>query len=339
MDYLEFNQKLDEYLDKKKYSFYLYTLKSNIEFLKKTVKRLDIFKILGTDIIHFQYKQYVSGVETLELVREFLDDLGDEYSSCFDESFAAGFFNFSDSTEPEDEKIRNLTYIENGYKFYNVTFGGNIVDGVRLIHEFFHYLNIGAYQAAPVFSELISIYMENKYLDFILSKGYSKDDITNVRLFRYFNYDQTCIKLYRQSILLNLKSELGYIDEDSYQFIDSYKEQLDFPSMSKNDYISLLKKVNMDIKKGFVPDISFRYFLGTVYSSYLLNKEDSLDDVLLLNKCLMYDSKTPLSKCAEILDLYDTTFDETIKVTNDYYRPSIIAYKKNNEKTLKGPIN
>ena len=49
MNYLKFNQELDEYLDSHKYSFYLYTLKSNIEFLKEAKKRLDPFKIIGSN--------------------------------------------------------------------------------------------------------------------------------------------------------------------------------------------------------------------------------------------------------------------------------------------------
>ena len=39
MNYLKFNQELDEYLDSHKYSFYLYTLKSNIEFLKVSKRK------------------------------------------------------------------------------------------------------------------------------------------------------------------------------------------------------------------------------------------------------------------------------------------------------------
>lgn len=45
MNYLKFNQELDEYLDSHKYSFYLYTLKSNIEFLKKAKKSLILLKL------------------------------------------------------------------------------------------------------------------------------------------------------------------------------------------------------------------------------------------------------------------------------------------------------
>ncbi len=72
MNYLKFNQELDEYLDSHKYSFYLYTLKSNIEFLKEAKKRLDPFKIIGSNKLCLECNQFVDGMETLDLVSEFL---------------------------------------------------------------------------------------------------------------------------------------------------------------------------------------------------------------------------------------------------------------------------
>lgn len=43
MDYLNFNHKLNDYLKDKEYSFYLYSLKYNIEFLEEAKKRIRLY--------------------------------------------------------------------------------------------------------------------------------------------------------------------------------------------------------------------------------------------------------------------------------------------------------
>ncbi len=334
MDYFRFNQELDEYLNRHKYSFYLYTLKSNIEFLKEAKKRINPFKIIGSNSILLKYDQFISGMKTIDLVTSFLDSLGGEYCSYFDKSFRNGTFGFCNSSEQANQKWGNYSYINGDNKLYDVLLNNNIADGKNIIHEFFHYLNLDAYRSSAVFSELISIYMENKYLDFLSQNGYSKKDIATSKLFRYLDYNVVCTNLYQESLILMLKEKIGYIDEDSYQFITDYKEQLSFPEMSKKEYISLLKNIasnirltNNDNSVKFKPDISYRYFFGTVYSSCLLNNPDSLEDVLLLNKCLMYNKETEIFKGFELLGIDDLLFDDAIKMTNDYYKPSIITYK------------
>lgn len=340
MNYLKFNQELDEYLDSHKYSFYLYTLKSNIEFLKEAKKRLDPFKIIGSNKLCLECNQFVDGMETLDLVSEFLNSIDKRYTYYFERSLNDGSFGFCDSIN-DTKDFSNNAYISNNRNLYNVAFNGNIADGKTLIHEFFHYLNLDSYLASPVFSELISIYMENKYLDFIYEKGYSKNDIAVSRLFRYLSYNYSCNKLYNDSILLNIKDKIGYIDEDSYQFIIDYREELDFPNMTKDEYLFILHTLVNDIngfdknnpRKNirFRPDFIYRYFIGTAYSSYLLKEEDSLKDVLLLNDSLIYDKKLPILKCVELLGIDEVNFDEVIKATNEYYRPSIITYKLENK--------
>lgn len=325
MDYFKFNQELDEYLNSHKYSFYLYMLETNIEFFEESKKRLDPFKIIGSNRICLECNQFVDGIETLNLVTEFLNNIDDRYAYYFEKSLSDGNFAFCDSIN-DDGDFSNTAYISKNKNLYNVSFNGTITDGKTLIHEFFHYLNLDAYLVSPVFSELISIYMENKYLDFIYEKGYSKNDIAINRLFRYLSYNYSCNKLCNDSILLNIKNKIGYLDEDSYDFITKYKEQLSFPDISRKEYITSLRKMKNSIKS-FKPDVNYRYFLGTVYSSHLLNSDYGLDDVLLLNDCLIYDKETSISKAFEILDLTDISFEDTIKETNDYYKPAIISYK------------
>lgn len=56
----------------------------------------------------------------------------------------------------------------------------------------------------------------------------------------------------------------------------------DIAGFDKNDF---------NKNKNFRPEFAYRYFLGTVGSSYLLQEKNSLDDVLLLNNSLIYNKK------------------------------------------------
>ena len=324
MDYLNFNHKLNDYLKDKEYSFYLYSLKYNIEFLEEAKKRINPFKLVNRKVITLKYEQDVYETETIDLVFEFLNCIDKKYSQSFNQSIIDGSFAFLDSNE-NLENLSDHSYIKQNKKLYDVLLNNNITDGERIVHEFFHYLNNKKYLSLPYFSELISIYMENEYLDFIKTKGYSKTDIATTRLYRYLDYNYVCNKLYYDSIFLNLKKELGYIDESTYQFINEYKESLNFPDISQNKYIAKLRNIAKNINK-FNPDVSYRYFFGTAYSSYLLNNKDGLDRVLSLNDCLMKKNLSIIDSF-EMLGLNYVSFGDAIIATNDYYKPSILTYK------------
>ena len=68
--------------------------------------------------------------------------------------------------EIDSKRVKN----ECGLFSYTVKFNGTIKDSSVIVHEFFHFLNIDNYKLAPIFSEFISIFMENKFLDFLDNK-------------------------------------------------------------------------------------------------------------------------------------------------------------------------
>ena len=119
MNYLKFNQKLDEYLDSHKYSFYLYTLKSNIEFLKEAKKRLDPFKIIDSNKLCLECNQFVDGMETLDLVSEFLNSVDKRYTYYFERSLNDGSFGFCDSINDTND-FSNNAYISNNKNLYDI---------------------------------------------------------------------------------------------------------------------------------------------------------------------------------------------------------------------------
>ena len=65
--------------------------------------------------------------------------------------------------------------------------------------------------------------MENKYLDFLETKGYSKNDVAQARLDRYLDFYHLRNSLYYETAFLNVAKEAGTYD---YEFLMKYKDKL-----------------------------------------------------------------------------------------------------------------
>lgn len=76
MNYSKLNEGLDEYLQKYENTFYVSNLDMNINLIREGNKRFDLFKMLGSDEINLKPQEKISGLETLNLVTEFLSELG-----------------------------------------------------------------------------------------------------------------------------------------------------------------------------------------------------------------------------------------------------------------------
>ena len=332
MEYFKLNDTFNDFLNEGQNEFYVSNLDLAVSFLKKGRKKINLFKLIGSNVLNLKLKEKVSGIETLDLVTKFLSNLGEDYLEYFKESFNNGYFDFHNSFDEDEQNIKNQCNNKN----YSVKFTGTINDSTCVIHEFFHSLNSSNSKVAPVFSEVISIYMENKFLDFLIENGYSRTDVAKSRILRYIDFWNCHNELSIESDFLNLKNHLGYLDENSYSFINEHSKELNFYNMKKEDFLMYLNYLNklMDNKK-FNPDYSFRYFIGTAYSSYLLMQDDSLDKVLALNEYMMQPMEyTDVETAFRILGIKqkdDTCF---IKATNEYYQKEALIYKNNNSKQL-----
>lgn len=189
VEYKELNERLEKYCKENEKTYYIMNLHSILLILFEAKNILiNPCERLETNIIRLAYDEKVDGLTSISLVREFLSTLGSNYTDLFDESFRNGSFGYEDViNDKSDMPLYKAGLLKNN-KYYNVGFKGNILDGYSLVHEFFHYLNISKSNFADLFSELISIYMENKYLDFLETKGHSKTDILKTRLQRYISF-------------------------------------------------------------------------------------------------------------------------------------------------------
>ena len=330
MKYSNLNDGIDGYLKNYEDTFYVSNLDFAINLIRTGGKKLNLRNTTNYNVENQGLEEKVSGVETLDLVTSFLAELGGDYLQCFTMSFNEGRFDFYNDLGNNDKKIKDIC----SYEGYTVNFNGTISDSCTTIHEFFHSLNINNYKLAQIFSEMISIFMENKFLDFLNTKGYSRTDIAKLRLVRYNDFSSTWSELLLESDFLNLKNKIGYLEEDSYDFIAMHEKELNFPHLSKEYFIEILEfldnrfKNSEKIEQAFNPEYSFRYYIGTIYSSYLLLQEDSLDKVLLLNEYLRKPvEETDIETAFRIIGIKDETDFRFIDATNKYYQKEKLIYQ------------
>lgn len=330
MKYSNFNDGIDEYLKKYEDTFYVSNLDFAIDLIRTGGKKFNLRNTTNYNAEDQGFEEKISGVETLDLVTSFLAELDGDYLQCFTKSFNEGRFDFYNDLENNDKKIKDMC----NYEGYTVNFNGTVCDSYAIIHEFFHSLNIRNYKLVPIFSEMISIFMENKFLDFLNTKGYSRNDIAKLRLARYNDFSVIWNSLTIQSNFLNLKNKIGYLDEESYDFISMHEKELNFPHLSKEDFIEVLEflddriKNSEKIEQAFNPEYSFRYYIGTIYSSYLLLQEDSLNKVLLLNEYLRKPvEETDIETAFRIIGIKDETDFRFIDATNKYYQKEKLIYQ------------
>lgn len=338
IEYKELSERLEKYCKEYEKTFYIMNLYPILLILFDAKKNLiNPYKKLKTNIIKLTYDEKVDGLTSISLVREFLNTLGRNYKDLFDESFRNGSFGYEDViNDKSDMPLYQAGFIKNN-KYYNVGFEGNILDGKCIVHEFFHYLNISNSNLSDLFSEFISIYMENKYLDFLETKGYSKTDILKAELKRYLDFFDGQQDLFYETLILNVEEKLGAIKEQDYDFLNSYKDyflkDINIDIYYKNINVALNKLRNIDnkninIKNKFSPNYAFRYFFGVLLSSYLFTSDDGLvtSRVLHLNNKLSNNEILSFFDGFKLLDINiedNATIDNLIAAVNIYYNEAL----------------
>lgn len=333
MSYSKLNNIFDKYLKSHSDCFFVSNLDFASNFLEKGTEKINLFKIIEAKRVNLNLDEKVSKTESLDLVIKFLSSLNDNYLENFKQAINNGGFIFENSSKV------NGSYCEDGKCIIDLK--GAIIDSTVILHEYFHLLNNENSKLAPIFTEAVSIYMENKFLDFLIETGYSRLDVAKIRMIRYFNFYRTNDELSFKVPFLNLKKKLGHLDEDSYIFISRYSKELNFPNMPKENFLYFLEHLDEVIQKEdkdgkeFEPDYIFQYYLGTAYSSYLLMQDNSLDKVLALNEYMMQPTEiTNIETAFKILGIRNKDDMSFIEATNEYYQKEALIYKNNNSKQL-----
>lgn len=327
IDITQLNGDLEDYLQKNNREFYIINLGRNIELLSEIKNLIDPYQDKEKNKIRFTEK--IDGVTSIQLVREYLATLGTSYVEKFDEAFQKGIFGFDNSKDRFYSYSLNRAGVRKGHNYFNVDFKGTLLDSNVLIHEFFHYLNESTYRSRELLTEFISIYMENEYLEFLEQKGYSKNEISKMRVERYLDFYDLTQDLYYETTALNLENKLGPINKKDIHFIKMYQDKLIPSTFEDKDYYKMIEVVASEFygssRCKFDPVVSYEYFFGTLLSSYLLTRKDkdTTKKILELNEKLA--NGISYSGAFKILDIDINSIkdSEYIESVNQYYGASI----------------
>lgn len=335
--YRELNEILDNYLKENENRLYIRNIGAILDLLLSSKKLINPFKELDTKCIDNDCEEKVDGITIISLVREFLSTIDDEYVRKFDESIKNGAFGFCDIKNEIPEIKIDLSGKEDGFYYYNVGFEGNLYAGKLMVHEFFHYLSLSPVSNYSItrdfLTEMVSIYMENKFLDFMSTKDFNRNDINNIKLERYIMTYKNLSPLYYETLALNIKLKLGYLDEETYLLLQDYYDELYAPKVTYEEYLSTLDKFKNNINEDdFDPAYAGRYFIGTIFASYLLENEDknTIHKVARLNENINNEELKFVDALDEIgLPLNEIEPDKLIWVANYHYEKIIKRYKNN----------
>ena len=201
---------------------------------------LDLFGTLGhisNDYLHkisgllkydFEdpYYEEMDVRTTLNLAREFLYFVDQKYLEIFEKSLVDGTF---DLHLPEDDLIERPLEPETSPKpnaSICVPIKHTIEDGAVIIHEFFHYLNddddiVGSRE---IYTEMISIYFELRYYQFLIEKGYDDLYFYSEVFERISNTCDSAYNLYETNAILDIYYNTGDINNKNIKFLDKYRK-------------------------------------------------------------------------------------------------------------------
>ena len=218
------------------------------------------------------------GIEkTLELVREFLENIDKNYLDIFNKALYDGSF---DLFLPEDDLIERPNY---GITFskpkanINVPIYNTVKDGAVIVHEFFHFLNDdGHYNVVTeLFTEMISIYFELRYVMFLIDKGYADVNLSKILYDRIDDSYGAANSLFGSSAVLDIYNKTGKVNYGNFKFINKYVDTY------KGNYI-LIRETNKiknlyESLESFESNIS--YLFGTLLS------------IMAIEETMIYDLK------------------------------------------------
>lgn len=223
----------------------------------------------------FEYEK-VDICDTITLVREFLGNIDDKYLEKFDKALNDGTFELFLPDDDWVERPLEPITIDKPEAIIYVPINYNITDGTIIIHEFFHYLNDQEKQITirDIFTEMISIYYELRFSQFLDNKGISTNGFNKNVCDRLYNTMLSAENVFFTGAVFDIYHNTGKISKKNINFIDKYRHLY----LPIKNYI-----VNFYSGEDFIEDmLSFRnnvsYVIGTLLSFYSL-KEFKIGDI------------------------------------------------------------
>lgn len=163
---------------------------------------------------------------TINLVREFLGMLGEDYLIKFNNALNDGTFDIFhiDSVNEGQDRSTDPKVNEEGHNNINQPINYTILDGITIVHEFLHFTNSDKESMVrDVFTELISCYMELRYCIFLSEKGYNVDNYYKTLYGRLENTFDAANNVALSGSILDIYHNTGSITIDNIEFMDEHR--------------------------------------------------------------------------------------------------------------------
>ena len=281
-------------------------------FSKLSCEYFTMGEICFDEDIEIEYEK-MDIKETISLVRKFLNSVDKKYLEIFNNCLNDGTF---DMFLPEDDLVKrpkDPIITPKPQANINIPINYTIQDGTVIVHEFFHYLNdTEEYNVIrEIFTEMISIYFEFRYYQFLIQKGYNEE------IFYKNIYERTDNSLYctynlcATASILDVYHNTGDITSENIEFLE---EKRNFYELKMEDIIKYYNEENFDENIiEFHDDIG--YVIGTLLTFFAL-KQPKIYDIKMkyLNE-----------------NINNLSFDEVLNVLNTKMDDYNIWIKENIE--------
>lgn len=232
-------------------------------------------ELLSDDLETFDYDS-IEIYKTIDLVREFLSSIDDKYVHKFDKSMSNGtidIFNNKDVDLNRFDEPYCIEYMDN--ISVNLPINNSINDGGVIVHEFFHLTNSDYENGTrDIVTEIISCYMELRYYQFLISKGYDEINLYKAVYERINNTYNSAANLVLSASILDIYYNTGDISKKNIKFMNKYRK---IYSDNKNQLLKLSNDDNFeDIIYSFHYDVA--HLLGGIISINLLG-ETNVNDI------------------------------------------------------------
>lgn len=234
-------------------------------------------EILTENFEEFDY-QKMDIYKTIKIVKEFLSRFGKEYVDKFDKAINDGtidVFHINNLNEENNRFFEPICFEGEEHVEVNLPLDYTAQDGAIIIHEFFHLTNSDKDMGTrDVFTELISVYMELRYFQFLNEKGYGLIPYYQELYERLNNVYKAAHNIAYSGSALDIYYNTGDINKDTIEFMNKYRK---IYKVNKNNIIRFSKQDNFgQAIYDFQYDVS--YLLGGVIAVNLL-KEAKVNDI------------------------------------------------------------
>lgn len=241
--------------------------------------------------------------ETIDLVSEYLESIDKKYLTLFHKYLNDGTF---DLFLPEDdlyERSKSPVTLPKPEANISIPIQYNYDDGGAIVHEFFHYLNdtedlVGV---RDIFTEMISIYYEIRYYQFLNEKGYSNLCYYYEVYSRIDNSLDCAYNLCYNSAAFDIYHNTGDITKENIAFINKYRNLY---SKNVDNIINFYNSEEFEENIDFFRE-SISYTIGTLLTFFALK----IPKVYDIKMKYINENINDLS-INDVLNILDTKFEE-----------------------------